>query len=152
VALDALDAARHVVSAVVTGRPGAPRPRDTFLKPSWSKKSFMLSTDGVPADDSAKEPTAEELMSKFLAPIKAEFRLKKSTAPVVKEARVPAVPPTENPIAEDLAEKEETEGNDSSKDFKKRKDARGQNRDSKRHKGYETVRSVRCSRTTDSVF
>ncbi len=84
-------------------------------------------------------------MLKFLAPIKLEYRVKKSTAPVSKEANVTAIPPTENPIAEPLAEKAEIEsGNDSIKDFKKRKDARGQNRDSKRHKGYETVRSVRC--------
>jgi hypothetical protein len=108
----------------------------------------MLSNDGAPAEDSAnaaKEPTAAELMMKFQAPIKLEYRVKKATAPAVKEASAPAVPPTENSIAEPITEKEEVEGNDNSKDFKKRKDARGQNRDSKRHKGYETVRSVRCS-------
>ena len=107
----------------------------------------MLSNDGAPAEEPGKEPTAEELMSKFLAPIKLEYRVKKSTAPItspaMKDVSAPAVP-IENSIAEPQAEKEENEGNDGVKDFKKRKDTRGQNRDSKRHKGYETVRSVRC--------
>ena len=104
------------------------------------------------AGESAKEPTAEELMMKFQAPIKLEFRIKKSSAPLTKEASAPTVPPTENPTTEVLAEKEEAEGNDNVKDFKKRKDARGQNRDSKRHKGYETVRSVRCLSQTNMVL
>ena len=89
------------------------------------------------------EPTAEELMLKFLAPVKLEFRIKKVHEISTNDA-VSAPSPVQTKTEEDaVVEAEDLIGKDSANDSKRRKDNRGQNRDSKRHKSYETVQSMR---------
>ena len=93
--------------------------------------------------EEVNEPTAEELMLKFLAPVKLEFRVKKTATTVVEDS-VPIQPLSESKTEDDTHEAEDLNGKDSAKDSKRRKDIRGQNRDSKRHKSYDSVQSMRC--------
>ena len=117
--------------------------KDQLAQSGFDHNLGMISSKETD-ESNLKEPTAEELVNKFLAPIKLEYRIKKSNA-IVLEKKEPEVQDVESsgnadPETEDLNQK------DDSKDNKRRKDIRGQNRDSKRHKGYETVQSIRCTR------